>query len=78
MSPCIKIYSIGQYQQYVIFTIVHMEHVTPINQPLALLISFFTVVMKVQVKPSVFARSSNYDIDCLLHLKHKCHIDAAS
>ena len=39
----------------------------------------FTVVMKVQVKPSVFANKFQlFDIGCLLHLKHKHHIDAAS
>ena len=30
------------YQSCVIFTIVHMEHVIPINSPLALLISFYS------------------------------------
>ena len=44
----------GVYLLCVMFTIVYMEHVTSINQPLALLISF-TVVMKVWVKVSVFA-----------------------
>ena len=36
----IEIYCIGLYWLCVMFTIVHMEHVTSINWPLALLISF--------------------------------------
>ena len=35
------IYCIDLYWLCVIFTIVYMEHVTPINQPLVLLISFY-------------------------------------
>ena len=42
MSPFIKIYCIGLYWLCVISTIVHMEHVTPINQPLALLVSLYS------------------------------------
>ena len=37
-----KIYCIGLYRLSVIFTIVYMEHVTPIDRPLALLISFYS------------------------------------
>ena len=38
--PLTEIYCIGVYQLCVIFIVVRMEHVTPINQSLALLISF--------------------------------------
>ena len=39
----------------------------------------FTVVMKVQGKPSVLANKFYlFDIGCLLHLKHKYHIDSAA
>ena len=42
MSPFTEIYCIGLYQLCVIFIIVHMEHVIPINSPPALLISFYS------------------------------------
>ena len=40
--PFNEIYCIGLYQLCVIFTIVFMGHMTPINRPLALLISFYS------------------------------------
>ena len=50
----------------------------PINQPLALLISF-SVVMKVCVKPSVFtSKFQLLDIDRLLYLKHTFCIDVTA
>ena len=55
-----------------------MEHVMPIIQPLVLLISF-SVVMKMCVKPSVFASKFQlFDIDRLLHLKHTFCIDVTA
>ena len=40
--PFNEIYCIGLYRQCVIFTIVYMEDMMPINQPLVLLISFYS------------------------------------
>ena len=42
MSPFTEIYCISLYQLCVIFTIVYMGRVTPIHQPLVLLISFYS------------------------------------
>ena len=42
MSPFTKIYCIGLYLLYVIFTVAHIEHMTPTNQPIAFLISFYS------------------------------------
>ena len=42
MSPFTKIYCIGLYLLCDIFTIVHTEHMMPINRSVALLISFYS------------------------------------
>ena len=69
-----KIYCIGLYWLSVIFTIVYiLEHVTPIDQPLVLLISFYS-----GYEGAGKAISGCIDIILsMLHLKRKYHIDAA-
>ena len=52
-DPFKEIYHIGLYLLCVMITIVHMEHVTLVNQPLGFLISI-SLVVKVSVFASKF------------------------
>ena len=60
---------------HVLFAIVYIKHVTPINRPLGLISFILIVVVKVSVSTSKFYV---FDIGCSLHLKHKNCIDAAA